>query len=238
MINRLAQALERSLAALEIIAAGEVPFTVLQARMDGLPAATLSRLLKALLASGQIAGGPRGYRLTPLAQQHAEAVLVAVRAAESVAAPVQKLAQVSGESAAFYAWDNGRVLLRATQVVADSAAYAPLGSRVPELTRHGFAMACVVGFNQAQQQQAFATCPRRRETTWPQFRHFLAEAKELGVVVEPGWHRPGVCRVAALVPGFGAIGVSSPRGESAHIRRLVELVKIAADETRKLLIRR
>lgn len=228
MIDRLAQALDRSFAVIAALAEGELPFGVLRQRVGGLPAPTFSRLLKALVASGHLAASANGYRLTPAALRHARTVMGALGPAEAVGEVLAELAAATGESAAFYAFRSGRVTLTATQVVPDSATYATPGVGVPEFTRHGFAAACVMRADVAGQKRAFAACPRRRETSWTAFRDRLGEGRRLGVIIECGDHRPGILRVATPVGTVGAIGVSSPRCTRVHAKTLIPAVITAA----------
>lgn len=227
MPDRLAQALDRAFAVTAALAEGQLSFGVLRERI-GLPAPTFSRLLKALIAAGHITAGPNGYRLAPGAAAHARRIVGALELGEAVAPVLAELATTSGESAAFYALREGRVVLVAVHAMADSASYAPPGISVPEATRHGFVMACLMRADVAMQKRAFAACPRRRETTWTAFRDALADGRRTGAIIECGEHRPGILRVAAPVGTLGAIGVSSPRCTRAQGKALASTVIAAA----------
>ena len=235
MPDRLAQALDRSLAVVAALSDGELPFGILRERSGGLPAPTFARLLKALVASGVLMGSRNGYRLGPRFLGVARGALGGLSEGEHLRPVLDELARASGESAAFYARREGRCVLVAVHEMPDSPRYMPLGGTVPEATRHGFAMAAVMRADAAAQKAAWQACPFRKETAWTTFRDALAEARRAGAVVELGRHKPGILRVAAPVGRRGSIGVSSARCEAAHAKTLVPLVVAAAAAAERIL---
>jgi DNA-binding IclR family transcriptional regulator len=239
MTDRLTQALDRSLAVIDALTEGELPFGVLRERAGDLPAPTFSRLIKAMVASGMLFAGQRGYRLAPRLLRTARGVVGGLNAGEMVAEVLAQLGQETGESAAYYAWRGGRLILLAVHTMPDSATYQPIGGSVPELSRHGFAIACAMRASIPEQKAAFERCPRRKERSWTWYRDELAAGRRLGAIIEMGEHRPGILRVASPVGAatvLGAIGVSSPRCERAHAKSLTESVLAAAHSATALLV--
>jgi DNA-binding IclR family transcriptional regulator len=238
MTDRLAQALDRSLAIIDCLAEGELSFGALRERSGDLPPPTFTRLVKALVASGILAGGKNGYRLAPRFLQTARGTIGGLGEGDLLKPVLAELAEATGESAAFYALRQGRVILVATHEMPESQRYMLPGGSVPEATRHGFVMAAVMRSDIATQKAAWQACPYKRDCAWTMFRDQLAEARRRGVSVELGTHRPGVMRVAANIganPCRGSIGISSARCEANYAKTITPHILRAAQAAERIL---
>ncbi|MFW5845940.1 MAG: helix-turn-helix domain-containing protein, partial [Planctomycetota bacterium] len=109
------------------------------AAATGLPAPTLSRLLRSLVGLGWLAHDGVRYRLTDSTRSWARRLLGPLRAGDLLRPVVQDLATTTGDSAAFYEIVDGRVVLQAKCEMPDGTHYMHEGGQVPELCRHGFA---------------------------------------------------------------------------------------------------
>jgi DNA-binding IclR family transcriptional regulator len=241
MTDRLPQSLDRALLVIDALAEGAMGFSALRARLKGLPAPTLSRLLRALAAAGAVVKGSAGYGLAPRAVRLARRVAGGQSPAEAVEPLLADLAAGTGDSAACYGWREGRVTLLAKREVPESFHYMAVGGEVPELTRHGFAQALVGQLALAGQRDCWRRCPRRGERPLSDFLARCAAIARAGVAIERGEHRAGVSRVAAAVragrsgPLVASIGISSLSRDAAHLRAAAAHVARAADAATLLL---
>jgi IclR family transcriptional regulator, acetate operon repressor len=206
------------------------------AEETGLPAPTLSRLLRSLVGLGWVAHEGDRYRVTDATKAWVRCLLGPVSIVDLLRPMVQSLATATGESAAFYEVVDGRVLLQAKYEMPDGTHYMREGGQVPEVCRHGFAQLWMAHLD------AHERLRRLRDTAHPpadeeRFLEACARMRDEGVVVECGEHSPAVARIAAPVfrPGgrlfCGSIGISLPlTGLHGRQSTLIEAVRAAAAE--------
>ena len=115
-------------------------FNQMRSDLDGLPASTLSRLLRVLVEEGWVRHAADGrYQLGPGAWQTIDRA-VALRADDEalIAAAVEALAAATGESAAFTVWAGDGFLFRYKHEMPESYHYLPLGQLGTDVFVNGF----------------------------------------------------------------------------------------------------
>ncbi|MFW5829846.1 MAG: IclR family transcriptional regulator domain-containing protein [Planctomycetota bacterium] len=244
--DRQARALARARAVL-LLCAGQTEgcsFSACAAATE-LPAPTLSRLLRSLVALGWIAHEADRYRVTDVTRAWARRLLGPVGIVELLRPVVQSLATTTGESAAFYEVVEGRVVLQAKYEMPDGTHYMHEGGQVPEVCRHGFAQLWMAHLDDNERLR------RLRDTAHPpadeeRFLRACVRMRSEGMVVERGEHSPAVARIAAPVhrPSAhlycGSIGISLPltglKGRQSTLAAAVRMA--AADAEQRLAMNR
>jgi DNA-binding IclR family transcriptional regulator len=237
MPDRLPLSFDRALAVADVLASGPRGFSELRAGLGGLAAPTLSRLLRALVAAGLVSKREDGYRVGPRLERTARRLVGGLDPATLVEPVLGQLAETTGDSAAFYGWQDGGMTLRAKHEVPESFHYMPIGQPVPELTLHGFAQALVAALPEHERRACWRRCPARQRGL-AEFIARTAVIRRDGFVIERGEHKSGVTRVAAAVRAgadgdvLGSLGVSTLSRDAAHIRGLgAEVARAAATAT-------
>jgi DNA-binding IclR family transcriptional regulator len=200
-------ALSRGLAALRAIAAagaGGAGFGELRRALDDLPAPTLSRLLKALVASGhavkteagRYAAGPE---LSALGRE-----LSGGGSLEDVArAALAEFTRRTGESAAFARFYGDRLVLVEKSEIADGYKLASAGTVFHPAEDEGPAIA-VASLLSGAAFDKFVRAHGSRVASMTEFRAAAARCREAGYRAEPMPNRPvknGPRRVCCAVAG-------------------------------------
>jgi len=211
--RRSIPALARGLAALrELASAGEggISFSLLGRRLDGLPAPTLSRLLKALLAEGYAVKTPAGFYARGPELELLGRALVAGGSLEELALEVMSaFACETGESIAFARFYGDRLALVEKVEVADSFKLAPRGQVFRPAAWEGPTVVVAAHLSGADWER-FARSPESRIESVSEFRRLGAACRRSGCHVEP---LPG--RPVRGGPRRGCVVVLDPEGRPA-----------------------
>lgn len=225
--------LRSSLAILARLAdTGGLAFTRLR-REVGLPAATVSRLLKVLAEEGWVTGGgAEPWR--PGSAYRAAAWRLAPNAdlAALIQPVVDQLAEATGESAAFVEWGGDGIVFRAKRERPESFHYMEVGSRNRNVVDHPFALTCLAHGDPASWRR-FAAPARRANID---LEAVLLRIRSDGVHVGVDRGQRIVAPVIAHGGAFlGAIGVSRFATSELEPRQLERLRKLVSDHARRAI---
>ncbi|MBN1674546.1 MAG: helix-turn-helix domain-containing protein [Kiritimatiellae bacterium] len=195
-------------------------FSDLRRRCEGLAPPTLSRLLKALLEEGLIEKRPGSgcYAVGPTVFGLARAVLGLVSAADVVQPVLDRLAEATGQSSAYFERSGGAMVLVAKREHPESWHYMPVGGTHPKMTRNGFGQ-LLLAYMEPRALSLFLArtsepLPLGREA----FAARLARIRGQGLFVEKADAAPSLWRIVApvlLADGqtpAGAVGITFVKG--------------------------
>jgi DNA-binding IclR family transcriptional regulator len=184
----------RQLAVLRACAGGAQRFTVLRTRL-GVPASTLARQLRGLVAVDLLRIQDEGYALAPGATGLALELLGQQRAAGVAEDVVAELARQTGASAAYWILDAGRLILVAKHEVDGGFHYMDrFAHRTPASSVFGLA---IIAGHHAGLRRAGASARRIA-------RSFIDEGAYAGILAS----EPDTWRVVVPVTPGGSIGIS------------------------------
>lgn len=193
----------RQLSVLRACAGGAQRFSALRARL-GVPASTLARQLRGLVAADLLCLHGDGYALAPGATGLALELLGQQHAAGVAEDAVADLARQTGASAAYWTIDAGRLILVAKREVDGGFHYMDrFAHRAPASSVFGLAL--IAGQPAALRR---ATASARLIA-----RRFAEEGIYAGVLAS----EPDNWRVVAPVAAGGSIGISRPRAPSVRV---------------------
>jgi DNA-binding IclR family transcriptional regulator len=224
---RTIPALSRGLRALKILAAaGEsgVSFSDLGRQLDDLPAPTLSRLLKALVAEQYVAKTAAGLYARGAALESLARALGTGGTLEELAVEVMNAyAHATGESIGFARFFGDRLVMTEKVEVADSFKLAQYGYAFRPAENEGPTIV-VAAHLAGQDFNRFARAANSQIASMVEFRRLAAAYRKSGVQVEPMPHRPvrgGPRRaaVAVLDPGGKPVGELHTVVPGAHFAR-------------------
>ncbi len=137
--------LRRGLKLLDLLAGRHpVTFSYLREGLGDLPATTLSRLLKVLLEEGWVLRDAQGhYGLAPGGVDFARRCIGGLDEGELLAPLVERLAEETGESAAFAQFREIGFFFLAKREAPSSYHYIPLYQLNPDLKDNGFGFLCL-----------------------------------------------------------------------------------------------
>jgi DNA-binding IclR family transcriptional regulator len=137
--------LRRGLKVLDLLAGRHpVTFSYLRERLGDVPATTLSRLLKVLLEEGWVLRDAQGhYCLAPGGVDFARRCIGGLDEGELLAPLVERLAEETGESAAFAQFREIGFFFLAKREAPSSYHYIPLYQLNPDLKDNGFGFLCL-----------------------------------------------------------------------------------------------
>ena len=186
-------ALSRGLRAVRLLAAAGdagIGFTDLGRQLDALPAPTLSRLLKALVAEGYAAKTEAGlYAHGPALVELGRALGAGGTLEELALEAMNAFARETGESIAFARFYGDRLVLAAKVEVADSFKLAPHGCAFRPAPWEGPAVA-VAAHLAGEDFDRFVNAPPGLAGALADFRKQTAACLREGVRVEPMPNRP------------------------------------------------
>jgi DNA-binding IclR family transcriptional regulator len=209
-------AVGRTFAVLDALAERRlVPFSELQQSCSGMAKATLARLLQSLTSAGMVEknlmGG--GYSLGPECFRFARAVLGVVSRGELVAPALTTLAHASGESAAYFEMDRGKMKLVNKAEMPNSFHYVPVGRRGGRLHIHVFALVVLAFSDDSVARRLLAGEKRADEAGRKRAAAACARIRAEGLHM--GTESPGSSISRVVAPVFdcegavsGAIGIT------------------------------
>lgn len=221
-------ALSRGLGALRALAsAGEagLSFSQLGRLLGGLPAPTLSRLLKALIAGGHVVKTPAGlYAKGPELEALGQALGAGGTLEELALEVMNAFSCETGESIAFGRFYGERLVLVEKVEVADSFKLAPRGQVFRPASWEGPAVVVAAHLAGAAFNK-FARSPESRIESMADFRRLGAAYRRSGVHVEP---LPG--RPARAGPRRACVAVLDAEGRPAgELHTVCPGARFAAD---------
>ncbi len=177
-----------------------------------LPPPTLSRILKVLCEEEYVVKRNGNYALGPAFYTLARRTLGQVDWDETLAAGLERLRQVTRQSAAFFEFaPPDQMLMRAKREATDSFHYMALGAANINLGRNGFGQVITAFAGNKLVARLFET-ELRPVVARPDFEQRLQRIRETGWFIERGESQPYVVRVAAPVTYdatiVGAVGIS------------------------------
>jgi DNA-binding IclR family transcriptional regulator len=224
---RTIPALSRGLRALGVLAAageGGVSFSELGRRLDGLPAPTLSRLLKALAAEGWLVKTEAGlYARGPALEGLGKALGTAGSLEEVALEAMNAFACETGESIGFARFYGDRLVMVEKVEVPDSFKLAAIGYSFRPDPAEGPTL--VVGAHLVGADfERFVRAANNRVTSVSEFRKLAAACRRNGIQVEPMPGRPvrgGPRRACVAVLGSdgGPVGEMHTVCPGAHFAR-------------------
>lgn len=222
-------ALSRGLRALAALAsAGEagLSFSELGRLLGGLPAPTLSRLLKALLAEGHVVKTPAGlYARGPQLEALGQALGAGGSIEELSLEAMNAFSCETGESIAFARFYGERLVLVEKVEVADSFKLAPRGQVFRPAVWEGPAVVVAAHLAGADFNK-FARSPESRVESMAEFRRLGTAYRRSGVHIEP---LPG--RPARGGPRRACVAVSDAEGRPVgELHSVCPAARFEADE--------
>ncbi|MBD3240627.1 MAG: helix-turn-helix domain-containing protein [Chitinivibrionales bacterium] len=212
-------------------------FTGLQEALEGLPAPTLSRLLKVLVDERLVEkDSVHGrYRRGPALLELAHLVLGSLPKARLLQPVLDSLADQTGQSAALFAFDSDAIVMVAKAERPNSCHFIDVGSRNVDLARHGFARVILAHMNRDEAVRIASQAPYPPDGGMARLRRELAQIRERGVCVEHSESKPNWMRVTAPVLGARADEIPDAIGitvvdmpEDSEADRFVAAVSTAA----------
>jgi len=217
--------LRRGIAVLNVLAqrADGGSFTELQRACSNLAPPTLSRLLKALAserliekraADGRYVAGPELFTL-------ARTVLGLASARDLVQPSLDRLADLTGQSSAYFERAADAMVLVAKREHAQSWNYLPVGGTHPKITRNGFGQVLLAQMPAPKLATLLDKTQEPLPTARAAFLKRLARIRKQGLFVERGEAARALVRIVAPVfagpqgPFAGAIGITLLKGALA-----------------------
>lgn len=206
-----------------------LPFTKLRKEV-GLPAATVSRLLKVMAEEGWVDGGGQdpwrpgsafraaAWRLAPSAD------VVAI-----IQPVVDSLADVSKESTAFVEWAGDGFVFRAKREMPESYHYLEVGQRNRGVLDHVFGLVCLAHTDQAAWRR-FAGLAKRRNIDLESVLQTIVRSGDY--TGQDKGHRVGHVVRAHNGAFLGCMGVTHI-GTPLDDRQLAKLRAVVADHARQ-----
>ena len=193
--------LRRGIGVLEHLAIrGPQTFNALKAEYSGVSSSTLSRLLKTLQDEGLVenaSGG--GYRLAERSKRLGRYITDNLSLVERVDPILLRLARHTGESAAFFEFQDTAVMLLAKVEMPERFHYSPVGSTNVHFDRHGFSKLLFAHLAKKDQKRIWSLRERGRGVTFSYVRDEFAAIAEKDYLVNYKDDQKNLIRVCALV---------------------------------------
>jgi DNA-binding IclR family transcriptional regulator len=192
-------------------------FGQLQQQLDGLPAPTLSRLLKVMVDERMVAKDPATgiYKAGPLAFNLSRRFLGRATVPEVVQPILDRLAEQTGESAAYAEYENSSIIFLATKNIPQSFHYMEVGSPNRKVAYHGFGQVCLAYLPPGKTDLAIKNSQVPLPLPEKQYRTRLHKIKKDGYFIEYRESQDVVTRIIAPVfkgeggTFLGAIGITA-----------------------------
>jgi DNA-binding IclR family transcriptional regulator len=235
----MSQTIKRGFAVLSGIAARrtDVTFSTLPELFPDIAPATLARTVKYLLKEGYLEKRADGtYSLGPEAVGFARSILGASIPRDQLVRPaVERLAEDSGESAAYYEMDGDALLVVAKKDMPQSFHHLSEGSRPGRLQDHLFSQA-IAAFSGRESAGKIAQIENLSKKGRTELEKRLREIFDKGVADGPENANVAISRVVCPVFGVGAnpvgaigLTVLNPGIPDKRNKELIQKVKETAE---------
>ncbi len=196
---------------------GWCTFSGLQETLGGVPAPTLSRLLKVLMDERLLEKDAfhGRYRKGPALLDLAHLVLGSLPKARIVQPVLDSLADETGQSAAFFTFDNDAIVMVAKAERPNSCHFIDIGARNVDVARHGFARVILAYMDAAESRRLIELAPYRPEMGMRALRTHLTAIRSDGFCVERNESKPNWLRITASVFNARADGLPDAIGITA-----------------------
>lgn len=199
-------ALRRGIDVLRTLAlnTGWTSFSHIQQALGGVPAPTMSRLLKVLVDEELVERSEDHgrYRRGPALLDLAHLVLGSLPKARMLQPLLDSLADATGQSAALFEFDSDAIVMVAKAERPNSCHFIDVGARNTDLGRHGFARTILAHMREGDGARVAAHAPHPPECGIDALEKIFADIRESGVCIERSESKPNWMRITA--PVFGA----------------------------------
>lgn len=216
--------LRRGLKLLELLAAAEegMTFNQIKNAFNDLVPSTVSRLLKVMMDENMIYldHNLKRYLLAERANKIANMIISGVSVAEKVKPYLDELARMTGFSAAFFQYENGKAVLKSKSEQPEAFHYSVIGSS-PSSNAHAMKIVCFAH----EKNVAISEIDKEK----------IEEIRSLPVFINEHDDKPGLIRIAAPVfdrngDFLGAMGVSFyQKMDNKKLIEIAEIVKKMAN---------
>lgn len=236
-------ALDRGLAVLDLLIRepGEKRFTDFKSQFAEMTDATLTRLLKALQASGYLQRNEAGRYETGDKLKHWEGLLAqrTLPVDQLVKQVVINISECTNCSASFVQLEGGRLVFRYTQTQMNAPALCPDGTILYFESDHAAALAFLDAQPDFQQRTFVENSALSRMADFNEFLTSIGDFKRQGYFVDQSRSRIGISRLAiyckvGLLEGVFFIGLTTAE-LALREQELATLVKTEVDRLVKKL---
>lgn len=192
-------------------------FSGLQEALNGLPAPTLSRLLKVLVDEKLVEKDALHgrYRKGSALLDLAHLVLGSLPKARVVQPVLDWLADETGQSAAFFTFDTDAIVMVAKAERPNSCHFIDVGARNTDLARHGFARVILAYMPPDVSRSLLEQAPHRSELGMADLQAHLMHIRSGGLCVERSESKTNWLRVTAPVFNARTDGLPDAIGVTA-----------------------
>jgi IclR family acetate operon transcriptional repressor len=219
-----------------------IPFNRLRS-LCGLPAPTLSRVLKALVEERMVEKGAT-YKLGRGFMDIAHTALGSISREEIIQPILDRLGIMTGESAGYFELEDTAIVIKAKSEQGQSWHYSDIGKRNERITRNGFGQVCIACISEKKQRQILKKASESPVISRQQFIKRMDNILKKGIYFEQGEAAPAVQRfVAPVFQGeailAGAIGITMLKHplKAAEKKEFCAQVQQAAADASRLLSR-